>query len=175
MAEERSDQHIRDPEGIDHELSPGGRSSRGPNADPGGETVPGGLVPPYEGRTTARGESQISEELTDSVERTYGGAHGGGTSETASPAMESPVRPDEVSHEAPDSPLGVGEYKPPRGRPGRPRRQRVRAQRYGNRVRVRTSDWGVRLPGRVWCRTPRIRGLRTSRRGEAEPLGRDSR
>jgi hypothetical protein len=115
MAEERSDRESRDPEGIQREVSPGGRSSRGPNADPGGETVPGGLVPPYEGRTSARGESQISDELTDSVERIYGDVQGGGAGQTASPAMESRVRPDEVNHEAPESPLGVGESVNRRG------------------------------------------------------------
>ncbi len=108
MAEERGDQENRDPEGVHREVSPGGRSSRGPNPDPGGKTVPGGLVPPYEGRTTARGDSQVSDELTESVERTYGDARGGGAGQTASPAVESPVRSDEVDHEAPDSPLGVG-------------------------------------------------------------------
>ena len=108
MGDERTDRSGRDPEGIQREVSPGGRSSRGPNADPGGETVPGGPVPPYEGRTSTRGESQISEELTDSVERIYGDVQGGGAGQTASPAVESPVRPDEVSHEAPESPLGVG-------------------------------------------------------------------
>ena len=108
MAEGRSDEESRDPETSHREVSPGGRSSRGPDADPGGATIPGGLVPPYEGRTKARGESEISDELTDSVARAYGDTRGGGAGQTASPAIESPVRPDEVNPEEPDSPLGVG-------------------------------------------------------------------
>jgi hypothetical protein len=105
----------RDPQGTFREAQGGGRSDRGPNADPGGEVVPGGLVPPYEGRSGERGGSESSEALTESVEsqlsETVTGAHGS----TASPAVESPVEPSEVSHEVPESPLGVGESMTRRG------------------------------------------------------------
>jgi hypothetical protein len=90
------------------DVQPGGSASRGPNPDPGGEQTPGGLVPPYEGRSTGFGEGEIGEKLEASVERMYAGTEGGGAGKTASPAQESPVSPDEVSHETPDSPKGVG-------------------------------------------------------------------
>jgi len=114
MTEARNDPEGRDPQGVNREASPGGRASRGPNADPGGDVEPGGLVPPYEGRTTARGESEISDDLTAGVERAYGDARGGGAGQTTSPPMESPVRDDEVTGDAPDSPAGVG-TSPSRG------------------------------------------------------------
>jgi hypothetical protein len=41
----------RDPEGGNRDVQPGGRASRGPNPQPGGEEEPGGLVPPYDDRT----------------------------------------------------------------------------------------------------------------------------
>jgi len=97
-----------DPQANVRDVQGGGRASRGPNPDPGGEQSPGGLVPPYEGRSTGFGENEISEDLEGTVERQYAGARGGGAGQTASPAQESPVGPDEVSHEAPDSPKGVG-------------------------------------------------------------------
>jgi hypothetical protein len=103
MSDER-----RGAEGKVRDVQPGGSASRGVNPDPGGETEPGGLVPPYEGRTTERGESEISEELGSSVERMLLDADGGGGGQTASPAVESPVRDEEVSHETPESPMGVG-------------------------------------------------------------------
>ena len=97
---ERTTDEGRDPEGTHRETSPGGRSSRGPNADPGGDIDLGGLVPPYEGRTRARGESDLSDELTGSVARAYGDAKGGGAGQTASPAVESPVRDEEVDRKS---------------------------------------------------------------------------
>ncbi len=99
--EQGSDGKVRD-------VQPGGSASRGINPDPGGETEPSGLVPPYEGRTKARGESEISEELGASVERMLHDVDRGGGGQTASPAVESPVRDEEVSHETPESPMGVG-------------------------------------------------------------------
>lgn len=105
----------RDPEGQFREAQGGGSASRGPNPDPGGAVTPGGLVPPYEDRTGERGTSASAKALTDSVEsqlaETTTGKHG----QTASPANESPVEPDEVTHEVPDSPLGVGESMSRRG------------------------------------------------------------
>jgi hypothetical protein len=90
------------------DVQPGGRATRGPEPDPGGEETPAGLVPPYEGRSTGFGEDELSEQLEGTVERQYGGVQAGGAGQTASPAQESPVRPDEVSHDAPGSPRGVG-------------------------------------------------------------------
>lgn len=105
----------RDPQGTFREAQGGGRSDRGPNPDPGGEVVPGGLVPPYEDRSSGEGSSESSEALTESVKsqlsETVTGTHGA----TASPAVESPVDPSEVSHEVPESPLGVGESTTRRG------------------------------------------------------------
>jgi hypothetical protein len=90
------------------DVQPGGSASRGPNPDPGGEQTPGGLVPPYEGRSTGFGDGEIGEELEASVERMYAGTEGGGAGKTASPAQGSPVRAEEVTGDAPDSPKGVG-------------------------------------------------------------------
>lgn len=50
-------------------VAPGGRSSRGPNPDPGGETEAGGLVPPYDDRTTSSGETESQDERAASVAR----------------------------------------------------------------------------------------------------------
>ena len=96
----------RDPEGAHREAQGGGRTSRGPNADPGGEVEPGGLVPPYEGRTDAENSSS---ELAASVERQLADTKTGRPGATASPADEQLVREDEVTDKVPDSPKGVGE------------------------------------------------------------------
>jgi hypothetical protein len=66
-----------------------------------GETEPGGLVPPYEDRTGAKGESgDISEELSETVERQMADSDPGNIGAIKSPANESPVGADEVSHGA---------------------------------------------------------------------------
>ncbi|HTJ74797.1 MAG TPA: hypothetical protein VL337_05485 [Acidimicrobiales bacterium] len=54
-------------------------------------------VPPYEGRTTGRRDDDISEALTGTVERQLDETKTGRPGATASPADESPVRPDEVA------------------------------------------------------------------------------
>ena len=100
--------NTRDPEGPYREVQPGGRSSRGPNADPGGAVEPGGLIPPYEGRTEGRAVSESSQALTETIQRQSGEVKAG-HGQTASPAQESPARPDEVTNETPESPHGVGE------------------------------------------------------------------
>jgi hypothetical protein len=105
----------RDPQGKFREAQGGGRSDRGPNADPGGEVVPGGLVPPYEGRSTEQGSTESAEALTDSIETQLADTATGEHGQTASPAEESPVQPHEVSHEVPETPLGVGESTTRRG------------------------------------------------------------
>ncbi len=104
-----TDPEGRDPEGRFREAQGGGGTSRGPNADPGGDIEPGGLVPPYEGRTTGRGDSESTEASASSVERQLGGVTRGGAGQTASPADESPVDPSEVTDRVPETPLGVGE------------------------------------------------------------------
>ena len=103
----------RDPEGTNREAQGGGRTSRGPNPDPGGEIEPGGLVPPYEGRG-AEGES--ADDRSASVERQLAETKTGPSGQTASPADERPPRPgDPVASEAPESPHGVGESSSARG------------------------------------------------------------
>lgn len=98
----------RDPQGTAREAQVGGRTSRGPNADPGGEVEPGGDIPPYDGRTDA-GTSASSNERAESVERQLADTKTGRPGATSSPADEQPVRDDEVTDEVPDSPKGVGE------------------------------------------------------------------
>lgn len=102
----------RDPEGTNRSMQPGGRS--GPNPDPGGEEEPGGLLPPYEGRTTGS-DSPSSEARAESVERQLAETKTGRPGETASPADEQPAREDEVTDEVPDSPKGVGQSANRRG------------------------------------------------------------
>lgn len=97
----------RDPEGTGREAQPGGRSSRGPNADPGGEVEPGGLVPPYDGRTTGA-EAASSDERAASVERQLADTKTGQIGQTVSPTDEQPVSPDQVAEGEPESPRGVG-------------------------------------------------------------------
>ncbi len=97
----------RDPEGGSRSAQPGGSPSRGPNPDPGGEEEAGGLVPPYEDRTS--GEASASkDERAQSVERQLADSKTGREGETASPADEQPVGDDEVTDEEPESALGVG-------------------------------------------------------------------
>lgn len=62
-------------------------------------------VPPYEGRTKGRSDDEISEALTGTVDRQLDRTKTGRPGATASPADESPVRPDEVASGA----AGAGE------------------------------------------------------------------
>lgn len=105
----------RNPEGRFREAQASGRSDRGPNADPGGDIEPGGLVPPYEDRTQGPGDSDSTQERAASVERqlaeTASGVHG----QTASPADEQPADPAQVTDDAPEPALGVGESVNRRG------------------------------------------------------------
>jgi hypothetical protein len=105
----------RDPEGSFREAQGGGSASHGPNPDPGGKNEPGGLVPPYEGRTQGPGESESAAAGATSVESQMAETDSGQPGATASPAVESPVEPHEVTDEVPDSPLGVGESTNRRG------------------------------------------------------------
>jgi hypothetical protein len=102
-----ADSEGRDPEGGNRSKQPGGSLSQGANPDPGGEVEPGGLVPPYEGRTTG-GDGPASEERAESVARQLSETKTGQPGATASPADERPVRDDEVTDQAPTSPMGVG-------------------------------------------------------------------
>ena len=82
--------------------------SRGPNPAPGGETdVEDRGIPPYEGRTGTEGNPG-NAELRASVERQMVGAQSGTAGQTASPAVESPAREDELTDDEPESAKGVG-------------------------------------------------------------------
>ncbi|MBA2280866.1 MAG: hypothetical protein M3527_00685 [Actinomycetota bacterium] len=82
--------------------------SRGPNPAPGGETdVEDRGIPPYEGRTGTEGNPG-NDELRASVERQMVGAESGTAGQTASPAVESPARQDELTDDVPESAKGVG-------------------------------------------------------------------
>jgi hypothetical protein len=84
-------------------------------------------VPPYEGRTTGRDDSDVSEDLTGTVERQMAETKTGRPGATASPADENPVGADEVAkgstgageQSATDTgattPLGVGTSTTRRG------------------------------------------------------------
>jgi hypothetical protein len=78
-----------------------------------------GNSPPYEGRTKARGDDPVSEDLAGTVERQLDETVTGRPGATASPARERPVSPGEVSAEegggTPESPHGVGESVSRRG------------------------------------------------------------
>ena len=103
-----------DPQGGHSDVQGGGRSSRGPNPDPGGKVEPGGLVPPYEGRTTGP-DSPSSKERAESVKEQLAETKTGRPGATASPADEQPAREDQVSDETPASPKGVGHSETRRG------------------------------------------------------------
>lgn len=82
--------------------------SRGPNPAPGGETdVEDRGIPPYDGRTGTEGNPG-NAELRASVERQMVGAQSGTAGQTASPAVESPAREDELTDDEPESAKGVG-------------------------------------------------------------------
>ncbi len=104
-----SDTEGRDPESSAKlNVSPGGRATRGPNPDPGGDIDAGGPVPPYDERTGARGEDEISQDLSGTVGRQLdetGEVHPG---QTTSPGFENPVSPQEVGASGADSPEMVG-------------------------------------------------------------------
>lgn len=102
-----ADTEGRDPEGGNRSVQPGGRSSRGPNPDPGGSEEPGGLVPPYDDRTKGA-DGPASEERAASVQRQLAETKSGQHGATTSPADESPVGADEVTADVPASPKGVG-------------------------------------------------------------------
>jgi hypothetical protein len=82
----------------------GGRSGRGPSTHVPGEQEPGGVLPPYEGRTTSTedqphdGAGQPTEGLTSPAPDTEGGR-------TASPADQQPASD---SDDAEPSDPGVG-------------------------------------------------------------------
>jgi len=96
----------RDPEGTKLNVAPGGRSSRGPNPDPGGEVEPGGPLPPYEGRTGTG--SDPNPASAETVERQLAETKTGQPGSTASPADEQPAQESELSDEGVESPKGVG-------------------------------------------------------------------
>lgn len=73
----------------------------------------GGLVPPYDGRTT--GTEASGDARTESVERQLSETKTGPRGATATPPDEQPVRADEVTGEEPESPKGVGESTTRRG------------------------------------------------------------
>lgn len=101
----------RDPESADVSAHGGGRTSQGPNPDPGGEIEPGGLLPPYEDRSAGSeggSEGASLDARAESVERQMAGAKTSPSGQTSSPADEQPVSEDEVTDEVPDSPMGVG-------------------------------------------------------------------
>lgn len=62
-------------------------------------------IPPYEGRSTGAGDGETAQELRRTVERQLADTKTGRPGATASPAEESPVRPDEVASGA----AGAGE------------------------------------------------------------------
>jgi len=95
----------RDPQGGERSKQPGGAASRGPNPDPGGETEPSGLVPPYADRT---GPETAATDRAESVERQLAASDPGVPGQTASPADEQPVSDSEVTDAAPESAMGVG-------------------------------------------------------------------
>jgi hypothetical protein len=90
----------------------GGDYKQGSNPSPGGKVDVDDDAPPYEGRTTARGESKHGGD--ESVARQMDETHGPGSG-TTSPAQESPVQEHEVTDEVPESPHGVGESATRRG------------------------------------------------------------
>jgi len=109
------DDEGRDPQGGSRSAQPGGSPSRGPNPDPGGETEEGGLVPPYDDRTSGAGDGPASQERAESVERQLAETKTGPAGQTASPADEQPVSPDQVTDNEPESPKGVGQSANRRG------------------------------------------------------------
>jgi hypothetical protein len=81
---------------------------REPNAYPGGKQVPGGLVPPYEGRQTT-GKSQ--EELAEEARRKGHPGHEAGPREVSQAEQEGVPDGDTTAA----TPLGVGVSKSNQG------------------------------------------------------------
>jgi hypothetical protein len=75
---------------------------------------PGGLVPPYEGRTSGA-ETPADNARRESVERMLSETKDANAGVTESPADEQPARDDEVTSDAPKSAAGVGESSSRRG------------------------------------------------------------
>lgn len=86
-----------------------------PAGGPAGDIDPGGLVPPYDGRTTGESDHP-DDDLSGTVERQLEQTDRGRPGATASPAQESLVRPSEVDTGTTiASPHGVGESVSRRG------------------------------------------------------------
>jgi hypothetical protein len=95
--------------------------------DAAGESEPGGLIPPYEGRTKSTDDHGVTDDLRNTVERQMQDSDPGNVGATASPGDERPVRPGEVSRGASGAgtqtatdptattPLGVGTSTTRRG------------------------------------------------------------
>jgi len=75
----------------------------------GSSEEPGGLIPPYDGRTKGPDDTETTSARTSSVERQLAETDAGKVGATASPANENPVDEGDVTQEAPETPLGVGE------------------------------------------------------------------
>ena len=73
------------------------------------------MVPPYDGRSKAEGETESSRALKDSIGRQMAETHGPGTGATTSPMQESPVQPGDMTAGEPEDPYGVGESQTRRG------------------------------------------------------------
>lgn len=106
MSDNEGHEEDRDPEGTKLAAAPGGRSSRGPNPDPGGKVDPGVPLPPYDDRTGAGTESNDARK--ESVERQLAETKTGQPGATASPADEQPAQESDLSDEGVESPKGVG-------------------------------------------------------------------
>ena len=83
--------------------------------DSAGEQDEDKLIPPYDGRTKAEGESESSRASRATVERQLAETHGPGTGATSSPMKEQPVQPGDKMAGAPEDPYGVGESQTRRG------------------------------------------------------------
>lgn len=84
----------------------GGRTTRGPEPDPGRDIEPGGLVPPYEGRMTERGSSESAVARSESIAEQLADADSGNKGATSSPANEQPAGEHEA---ASDGAAGSGD------------------------------------------------------------------
>jgi len=102
-----------------------------PNPSPGGAVEADEQAPPYEGRTTARGQSKHGGE--QSVERQMAETHGPGTGATTTPMEEAPAQEDELTDQAPESPHGVGESTTRRGEDVRQQEGKERGRTDGPR------------------------------------------
>jgi hypothetical protein len=90
----------------------GGDYKEGTNPAPGGATDVDDVAPPYEGRTAGREDDVRGAGA--SVERQLAGVDRG-PGGTASPAVESPARDEELTDDVPDSAHGVGVSRGDRG------------------------------------------------------------